>query len=63
MYYVTAHYDVTYHIYYRRKRNFAKIVDIYNNINEVIICIDIMNFPAILFKHEFELFSYSIRHK
>ena len=27
MYYVTAHYDVIYYIYHRRKRHFEDIVD------------------------------------
>ena len=50
MYYFTAHYDVIYYIYHRRKRHFEKIVDSYKNINDVIICIDIVKFPVIFFK-------------
>ena len=63
MYYVTAHYDVIYYIYHRRKRHFVEIVDIYNNINEVIICIGIINFRLFFLKHKFHLFSYNIRYK
>ena len=62
MYNVTALYDVIYYIYHRRKRHFAEIVDSYNNINDVIISIDIINFSTILSKHKFQLFSYNIRY-
>ena len=53
MFYVTAHYDVIYYIYQRRKRHFEVIVDSYKAINDVIICIDIIDFPVILLKHKF----------
>ena len=47
MYYVTAHHNVIYYIYHRRKDHFEEIVDSYKNINDVIICTDIINFPVI----------------
>ena len=31
MYYVTAHYDVMYHIYHSRKRHFKEIVDTFES--------------------------------
>ena len=53
MFYVTAYYDVIYYIYKRRKRHFEVIVDSYKVINDVMICIDIINFPVIFLKHTF----------
>ena len=50
MFYVTAHYDVIYYIYHRKKRHFEETVDSYKVINDVIICIDIIHFPVSFFK-------------
>ena len=63
MYHVTAHYDVTYYIYRRRKSHFEENVDSYKVINDVIIYIDIIHFPLIFIKHKFQLLSYNIRYK
>ena len=54
MYYVTADYDVIYYIYRRRKCHFEEIVDSIV-INDVIICIDIIHYTVIFFKHKFQL--------
>ena len=53
MFYVTAHYDVIYYIYQRRKRHFEVIVDSYKVLNDVIIGIDIIQFSVIFLKHKF----------
>ena len=47
MYYVTAHCDVIDYIYHNRKRHFEEIVLSYKNINDVIICDDLIKFPTI----------------
>ena len=63
MYYFPAHYDVIYYIYHRRKRHFEKIVDSYEKMKDVIICIDIIKIPFIFLKLNFQIFSYNIRYK
>ena len=47
-------------IYHRRKCHFEEIVDSHKNINDVIMYIDIMDFPVIFSKHKLQLFSFNI---
>ena len=61
IYCVTAHYEVIYYIYHKRKRHIAEIIDSCKVINDVIICIDTIHFLVIFLKHKFQLFSYNIR--
>ena len=63
MYYATAHYDVIYYTYHRRKGHFEENVYSYRVMNDVITCIDIIHFPVIFIKHKFQIFSYNIRYK
>ena len=50
-------------LYNIEESHFEDVVDSYEVINDVIICIYIIHFPVIFLKHKFQLFSYDVRYK